>query len=107
GSDALSLPVDAPRRRGRGKIAERRDASVASADVGGVPGRAGAVDGVAVGDHDVEEGGRGLCRGDWCADDGGQDTRENGRSQAHLDFTDGGPEKVASAAVPGSRAPSR
>ena len=48
---------------GRGcEIADGGDVAVADADVAGIPGRAGAIDDVAVGDDEVESGGD--CAGD-------------------------------------------
>src|SRR6185369_9987510 len=65
----LPLDVDPPLRLGPREAADRRDAAVADADVPRVPGGAGAVDDVAVGEDEVEgglggEGGRGEEEGE-------------------------------------------
>ena len=48
------MRVDALRRGREGEVADRRDAAVTDAEVGGVPWRTGAVDDVSVPDEDVE-----------------------------------------------------
>jgi len=54
GSDDFALGVDCARTRGGGKIPNGGNASVADSDVARVPGRAGSVDDVSVGDNKVK-----------------------------------------------------
>ena len=61
GSDDHAVGVDGARALRVAQIADGGDLAVANADVARVPGRAGAVDDVAVGDDDVEGLVRGLC----------------------------------------------
>ena len=57
GSDDFAGGVDGALARGSSEIADGGDFAVADADVAGVPGRAGAVDDMAVGDDEVERSG--------------------------------------------------
>ena len=61
GSDNHAVDINRARALRGAQIADGGDLAVADADVAGVPGRAGAVDDVAVGDDGIERSVRGLC----------------------------------------------
>jgi len=60
GSDDLAGSIDGASARGVSKVPDGCDFVIADTEVGGVPGRTGAVDDVAVGDDQIEGGGASL-----------------------------------------------
>ena len=79
GRDHFAGGVDGALAWRSGEVADGRDSSLADSDIAGIPGRAGAVNNMAV-DDDKIEGGRGA---NVCADNTRIGSQQNHASPAH------------------------